>query len=71
MVNEYEDLILPPPPQFRDRYKPIPKPRTDRPLQMQNARKPPKPVRPVPPPPKREHEEPDPITDKPSSKIKE
>ena len=28
-----EDLILPPP----DGYKPIPKPRTDRPLKMQNA----------------------------------
>ena len=28
-----EDLILPPP----DGYKPIPKPRTDRPLRMQNA----------------------------------
>ena len=28
-----EDLILPPP----DRYKPIPKPRIDRPLKMQNA----------------------------------
>ena len=32
-----EDLILPPPEQFQDGYKPIPKPRTDRPLQMQNA----------------------------------
>ena len=31
-----EDLILPPP----DGYKPIPKPRTDRPLEMQNARRP-------------------------------
>ena len=31
-----EDLILPPP----DGYKPVPKPRTDRPLKMQNARKP-------------------------------
>ena len=29
-----EDLILPPPEQFQDRYKPIPKPRTDRPLQI-------------------------------------
>ena len=51
-VNEYEDLILPPPPQFRDGNKPIPKPRTDRPLQMQNARRPPKPHR----PPIKEHE---------------
>ena len=56
MVEEYEDIIQPPEP-FRDGYKPIPKPRTDRPLQMQNARRPPKPQR----PPKRE----------PSSKIKE
>ena len=32
-----EDIILPPPEQFRDGYSPIPKPRTDRPLQMQNA----------------------------------
>ena len=39
-----EDLILPP-----DGYKPIPKPRTDRPLQMQNARRPPKPTRKPPP----------------------
>ena len=30
----HEDLILPPP----DGYKPIPKPRTDRPLKIQNAR---------------------------------
>ena len=28
--KEYEDIILPPPEQFRDGYKPIPKPRTDR-----------------------------------------
>ena len=60
MVKEYEDIIQPPE-QFRDRYKPIPKPRTDRPLQMQNARRPPKPQRPPPPSPRRE----------PSSKIKE
>ena len=33
MVKEYEDMIQPPE-QFRDGYKPIPKPRTDRPLQM-------------------------------------
>ena len=73
MVKEYEDIIQPPE-QFRDGYKPIPKPRTDRPLQMrknQNARRPPKPQRSPPPPTKREHEEPDSITDKPSSKIKE
>ena len=60
MVNEYEDIIQPPE-QFQDEYKPIPKPRTDRPLQMQNARRPPKPQRPPPPPPKRE----------PSSEIEE
>ena len=67
MVKEYEDIIQPPE-QFWDGYKPIPKPRTDRPVQMrgnQNARRPPKPQRSPPtPPPKREHEE-------PSSKIKE
>ena len=32
MLNE--DLILPPPKQLQDGYKPIPKPRTDRPLQI-------------------------------------
>ena len=42
-----EDLILPPP----DGYKPIPKPMTDRPLKMQNARRPPKPTRKPPPVP--------------------
>ena len=66
MVKEYEDIIQPPE-QFRDGYKPISKPRTDRPLQMQgnqNARRPPKPQRSPPPPPKREHKE-------PSFKIKE
>ena len=49
-----EDIILPPPEQFRDGYNPIPKPRTDRPLQMQSARRPPKPsIRPpLPPTPK-------------------
>ena len=30
-----ENIILPPPEQFRDGYKPIPKPRTDRPLQLE------------------------------------
>ena len=55
MVKEYGDIIQPPE-QFRDAYKPIPKPRTDRPLQMrgnQNARRPRKPQRLPPPPPKR------------------
>ena len=42
-----EDIILPPP----DGYKPIPKPRTDRPLKIQNARRPPKPTRKPPPVP--------------------
>ena len=72
MVKEYEDIIQPPE-QFRDGYKPILKPRTDRPFQMrknQNAQRLPKPQRLPPLPPKREHEEPDSITDKPSSKIK-
>ena len=53
IVNE--DIILPPPEQFRDGYKPIPKPRTDRPFQMQNARRSPKPREPpLPPTPKHE-----------------
>ena len=42
MVKEYEDIIQPPE-QFRYANKPIPKPRTDRPLQMQNSRRPSKP----------------------------
>ena len=33
-----EDLILPSPEQFQDGYKPIPKPRTDRPLQIPNIK---------------------------------
>ena len=48
MVKEYEDIIQPPE-QFRDGYKPIPKPRTDRPLQLRI--KPPKPTRVLPLPP--------------------
>ena len=60
-----EDLILPPP----DGYKPIPKPRTDRPLKMQNARRPPKPTR--KPSPIRQVEEKEHITNVTSSKIKE
>ena len=84
MVKEYEDIIIPPPEQFRDGYKPIPKARTDRPLEMQNARRPPKPKRLPPHPPIKEHEgsilpplqfrddeEPTSITDRSSSKIKE
>ena len=46
-----EDIVLPPPEQFLDGYSPNPKPRTDRPLQMQNARRPPKPTRNPPQPP--------------------
>ena len=48
MVKEYEDHIIQPPEQFRDGYKPIPKPRTDErsPLQMRRY---PKPTRKAPP----------------------
>ena len=63
-----EDLILPPE-QFQDGYKPIPKPRTDRPLQMHNARRPPKPTRKPPPIPQVEEKEH--ITNVTSSEIKE
>ena len=67
MVKEYEDIIQPPE-QFRGTYKPIPKPRTDdRPLQMQNARRSPKPtIKPPPVPQVEEH-----ITNVPVPKIKE
>ena len=66
MVKEYEDIIQPPE-QFRDTYKPIPKPRTDdRPLQMQNARRPPNPIRKPPPVPKVEEH----ITNVPAPKIR-
>ena len=58
-----EDLILPPP----DGYKPIPKPRTDRPLKIQNARRPLKPTRKPPPVPQVEEH----ITNVPVPKIKE
>ena len=33
MVQQYEDNAISPPPQFRDDYKPIPAPRTKKPLQ--------------------------------------
>ena len=46
MVKEYEDIIQPP-----EQFQPIPKPRTDRPLQM---RRPPKPTRKPPPIPEGE-----------------
>ena len=58
-----EDLILPPP----NGYKPIPKPRTDRPLKIQNAPRPPKPTRKLPPVPQVEEH----ITNVPVPKIKE
>ena len=59
MVKEYEDIIQPP-----DGYKPIPKPRTDRPLQM---RRPTKPTRKPPPIPQvKDH-----IINAPVPKIKE
>ena len=66
-----KDIILPPPEQFQHGYRPIPKPRTDRPFQMQNARRPPKPTRKPPPPPIPQVEEKEHITDVPSSKIRE
>ena len=62
-----EDLKLPPPEQFKDGYKPIPKPRTDRPLKIQNARRPLKPARKAPPVPQVEEH----ITNVPVPKIKE
>ena len=62
MVNEYEDIIQPP-----DGYKPIPKLRTDRPLKMQNAQRPPKPTRKPPPVPQVDKH----ITNVPVPKIKE
>ena len=58
---KHEDIIQPPE-QFRDTYKPIPKP-----LKMQNARRPPKPTRKLPPVPKVEEH----ITNVPVPKIKE
>ena len=66
-----EELILPPPEQFQDGYKPIPKPRTDRPLQKENARRPPKPTRKPPLPPIPQVEEKEHITNVPLSKIRE
>ena len=50
-----------------DGYKPIPNPRTDRPLKIQNARRPPKPTRKPPPVPQVEEH----ITNVPVPKIKE
>ena len=58
-----EGLILPP----SDGYKPIPKPRTDRPLKIQNGRRPPKPTRKAPPVPQVEEQ----MTNVPVPKIKE
>ena len=65
-VKEYEDIIQPPE-QFRDAYKLIPKPRTDRPLKIQNARRPQKPTRKPPPVPQVEEH----ITNVHVPKIKE
>ena len=48
--------MLSPPEQFQDGYKSIPKPSTDRPLQKQNARRPPKPSGEPPLPPTPKHE---------------
>ena len=62
-----EDLILLPPEQFQDGYKPIPEPRTDKPLKIQNERRPPKPTRKPPPVPQVEEH----ITNVPVPKIKE
>ena len=59
----HKSVILPPP----DGYKPIPKPRTDRPLKIQNAWRPPKPTRKPPPVPQVEEH----ITNVPVPKIKE
>ena len=56
-----EDLILPPPEQLQDGYKP---------LQKQNARKQPKPSREPPPPPIPQVEEKEHITSVPVPKIK-
>ena len=50
-----------------DGYKPMPKPRTDRPLKIQNARRPSKPTRKPPPVPQGEQH----ITNVPVPKIKE
>ena len=50
-----------------DGYKPIPKPRTDKPLKIQNAQRPPKPTRKPPPVPQVEEH----ITNVPVPKIKE
>ena len=58
-----KDLMLPPP----DGCKTIPKPRTDRPLKIQNARRPPKPTRKSPPVLQVEEH----ITNVPVPKIKE
>ena len=40
MVQEYEDNIILPPLEFRDDYKPIPKPRTKKPVPLPRTKKP-------------------------------
>ena len=68
MVSNHEDLLNNNP--FKDEVAQEPaKPRTDRPLQMQNARRPPKPTRKPPPPPIPQVE--DHIINVPVPKIKE
>jgi len=34
MVQNYEENIILPPPEFRDDYKPVPKPRTKKPVPL-------------------------------------
>ena len=70
MVKEYEDITQPPE-QFRDAYKPIPNQGLKAHFKCWVTKMHEDCQRSPPPPPKREHEEPDSITDKPSSKIKE
>ena len=51
MVHEYEDNIILPPLEFRDDYKPIPKPRTKKPVPLPRTKKPvplPRAKKPVP-----------------------
>ena len=40
MVQDYEENIIPPPLEFRDDYKPIPKPRTKKPVPLPRTKKP-------------------------------
>jgi len=38
MVQDYEENIILPPPEFRDDYKPVPKPRTKKPVPLQRTK---------------------------------